>query len=348
MNAINNVAALNQGSVFEDIQTFIRSKEKKSESTAINYERSIRQFFTYMRKGKMLEQLVEADLKFKNSDALRYQLYLSERYENSTVNAYMFAIQSLYNFLEKNEYPVKAKVMEVDALSTSESESYGKLGLQEAEKMAELVKKQVKGIEKSALIKLAYKTSIREGALLSLEWSDIKKVEDKDMYVIETIDKGNKKDRKPISEQMYNELLQIKQQEYYKRYNDNKVFHITTKTVWQMMNTLRAEMNIPDDRNVVFHSFKNVAINWELQVNNDVQRAKIQGNHSDVNTTLKHYADNNSDLESMAGIQMEKQIDDSVFDHLTLEQFKQLCKGIENGLGMQLRIRAQKIINAGV
>lgn len=346
----NNVTALQQGTVYEDIRTFLDNMKSKSENTAINYERSIKQFFMFMR-NKKIEQLIDEDLVFKNKDMIKYRLYLQEQhhnngngYSNSTINSYIYAIVSLYNYLERNDHKVRAKVMELDSLPET-GESYGKLSLLEAEKMAELVRTQSKGVEKSLLIQLAYKTSIRESALLSLTWHDIKKDDDKNIYIITVYDKGVKKDRKPISEQMYNDLLKIKNQEYYKRYSDDRLFHVTIKTISVMMKTLREQMGIPNERNIVFHSLKNVAINWELQVNNDITRAKRQGNHSDVNTTLRHYADNNTDMEAMAGIQMERQIDDTVFDQLTLEEFKQLCKGVENGLGLQLRIRAQKLLD---
>src|SRR5690606_21671595 len=121
------------------------------------------------------------------------------------------AISSLYDFFETNEYPVKAKVMKVSPLS-DDSESYGKITLDEAREMAELVKKQVKGVEKSCLIRLAYVTSIRLGALLSLTWNNIKLSENGNFYTVEVFDKGKKKDRKPITKELYEELLKIKDQ----------------------------------------------------------------------------------------------------------------------------------------
>ncbi|WP_170318665.1 hypothetical protein [Paenibacillus sp. HGF7] len=113
----------------------------------------------------------------------------------------------------------------------ADSQSYGKLTLEEARFFAELALSQDKGLEKSVLIRLAYTTSIREGALLSLT----------------------------------------------ERYNDNKFFHITPKTISAMMKKIRKQLGIPEYRNIVFHSLKTVAINWELETTGDIHRAKRQG-----------------------------------------------------------------------
>ncbi|WP_372011331.1 tyrosine-type recombinase/integrase [Paenibacillus chitinolyticus] len=341
--ATYNVVSLQHDSAYEDIQAFLSKHGIQSASTAQNYERGIRKFFMYM-KNKNIEDLKREDLQFRNVDMIRYQKYLIDHYnKKTTVNAYIAAVLSLFEHLERNEYPIKSSMLRLDFLPV-DSQSYGKLTLEEARLFAELALSQDKGLEKSVLIRLAYTTSIREGALLSLTEDNIHPSECGEYYIVEVIDKGGIKDKKPIRPDLYNALMDLRQQHYCKRYKDKKFFHITPKTISAMMKKIRIQLGIPDRRNIVFHSFKTVAINWELETTGDIHRAKRQGNHKNVNTTMI-YANNEIGMENMAGIQMDNDIKEDIFEKLSREEMISLLKGIKNGLGYQVRSAAQKIIS---
>src|SRR5690606_4958972 len=136
-------------------------------------------------RNKDIEYLTIEDLKFMNSEIENYasELKLGNvktinrnetcKYSNNSINSKISSIVSLYKFLNKNEYDVDPEKMAIEWLDP-DGESYGKLTLSQAELIAEKVRSQVKGYEKSMLIKLAIRTSIRQGALLSLTYDKIR------------------------------------------------------------------------------------------------------------------------------------------------------------------------------
>jgi integrase len=286
-------------------------------------------------RGKELDALTPSDLEIRNADVLRFRNHLINDFdfENSTINNKIAAISSLYNFLEINGYDVKSKVVTLNNLIENENTA-GKLYFQEAELMSELVLCQKKGIEKSALIEMAYITSLRKGTLLDLSWDDIKKNPTLDYYEVSVIGKGNKRHTIAIKVDLYNKLCQIKKQPYYSRYDDNKIFHLSTRTIQDMMNGLREEMGISKDRNVVFHSFRNVASYFGT-----LEELQQQLNHADINTTKKHYRHANEDLSNMISMRIGDKIDCSIFESLSKEQLVQLIT--EQDIGTLLKMKKQ-------
>ncbi|MBT2759869.1 site-specific integrase [Paenibacillus sp. ISL-20] len=340
MNTLkNNVVGLHTGSVYEDIRTFI--DKFQSIHTQMAYERHIRSFFTWFASGKTLEVLDREDLYIRNADIIKYQLFLrkhSADYSNTTINTIMAAIHSLYEFLEINEYEVNSKYAKVDVLP-DDSEGAGSLYYHEAEMMADLVRKQRKGQEKSALIRLAYTTSLRKSSLLDLEWTDITKNPEDAYFLVTTIGKGGKKHTVPISSDLFKELLQIKEQDYYQKYKDNKIFHLSTTTIQSMMDSLKKEMGIPTERNIVFHSFRNVAASYGT-----LEEVKDHLNHSDINTTNKYYRHKMKDYSQSISLRMEDRIDEEVFQKLSREELIEVIMNQSVGVLIQMKKDAQAIM----
>lgn len=340
MNAAkNNIVGLHTGTVYEDIRTFVSKFESKN--TQSNYERSIRSFFMWFAQ-KSIEMLQKDDLHVRNADVVKYQVYLRNHeadYTNTTINNMMAAIQSLYEFLEINEYGVNSKYVKVDVLP-DDSESAGSLFFDEAERMGYLVKKQTKGQEKSALIRLAYTTSFRKSSLLKLEWPDIKKNPEADHYLVTTVGKGGKKHTVPISAELYEELLLIKDQKYYEKYNDNKIFHLSKTTIQNMMDSLKIEMGIHEERNIVFHSFRNVAASY-----GSLEEVKEHLNHSDINTTNKYYRHKMKDYSQSISLRMDDKFEDEVFDMLSKDELIQLIKQQSIGTIMQMKKEAVGMVS---
>lgn len=341
MLASNNVVGLHQNNVNGDIKVFIGKFQSKY--TQRNYERSIRSFFMWF-KNKEIEELTEEDVLVKNKDIVGFQTYLRNHeadYSNIYINNIIAAIQSLYSFFEINEYPVNSKYTKVDVLS-DDSERCGALYLDEAETMAQLVYEDRKqSQEKSALIRLAYTTSFRKSSLLNIKWSDIRKNPIANHYLVTTIGKGGKKHEVPISCELYNELIKIKEQPYYSRYNDNKIFHLSNNTIQCMMNNLKEKMNIPPTRNIVFHSFRNVAAGFGT-----LEEAKKHLNHSNIGTTENYYRHTMTDYSNSISLRMEDRIDDSVFDGLSKEQLIQIILNQGQGNVFQMKKEAREITNS--
>ncbi|WP_440110320.1 tyrosine-type recombinase/integrase [Paenibacillus sp. QZ-Y1] len=339
MSAVQNVTGLHRGSIDEDIKTFIGKFQSKH--TRKSYERSIRNFFMWYR-NKDIEQLTIEDIKIRNTDIVKYQTYLKKHeadYANVTVNNYIEAIQSLYEFFEINEYPVKSKHLKIDILS-NDSEHAGALYLHEAEQMAELVLRDRKqGQEKSAFLRMAYTTSFRKGTLQNLKWTDIKPNISGNYYEVSVVGKGGKKHVVPISTDLYDELLKIREFAYYQKYEDGRIFHLTDKTIRLMLESLKQKLGILPERNVVFHSFRNVAAGFGT-----LEEAKRHLNHSNISTTETYYRHINEDLSNSISLRIEDKIDDSILEKLTKEEMIEIIMNQDYGTLSQIKREAQEIV----
>lgn len=337
---ITNVVGLINNSVYEDISTYL--KKFNSIHTKKNYERSLRSFYMWF-VGKEIEMLSREDLRVRNADIIRYQNYLKDHpadYSNVTVNNYIAPIQSLYEWLETNEYEINSKHVKVDALP-DDSEHCGALYLDEAEQMAKLVFEDRKqGQEKSVFIRMAYTTSFRKSSLLNLKWSDIVLNEKGGYYNVHTIGKRGKKHIVPISSDLYNELLLLKGQKYYQKYQDNRIFHLSTKTIQVMMEKLKMKMGIGPERNVKFHSLRNVAAGFGT-----LEEAKKHLNHTNISTTETYYRHVNEDRSNSISLRMEEKIEDEIFNELSKEQLIELILIQNYGMVSQMKRDAKDILS---
>ncbi|MDY8021242.1 site-specific integrase [Paenibacillus polymyxa] len=340
----NNVVGLHTNRVSESISAYLMKVKRRNENTYYNYEVAIRRFFMWY-KNKTLEELKVEDLDILNEQMIRYQAHLLDDYDygHNYVNALVAPIVKLYEHLSRNRYDVKAEDVRLDKLP-DDGESYGELTVREAETMAKLAVKQKKGQEKSAIIRLAYTTSFRKSSLLNIKWSDITKDRSGTVYLVKAVGKGGKAHTRPISEDLYHELLKIKTQPYYQRYNDDYIFHLSKDTIRNMMNTLKEEMHITEDRNVVFHSLRNVAAGYIKETGGDIEEIRDQLNHSDYNS-LKHYMHKDTDYLNMAGIRMNEEIEDEILEGLSREELLSLINNQNETVRLILKREAKKMIN---
>ncbi|QSF43519.1 tyrosine-type recombinase/integrase [Paenibacillus tianjinensis] len=339
MSAIsNNVVGLHTGSVWEDIRTFLGDFE--SQHTKNGYERNCRNFFKWF-KGKDLEVLTVDDIYIRNADIKAYRIFLSEHeadYSNATINNIIASIQSLYGFFETNEYNVKAAVTKLKALP-DDSERAGSFHTSEIEAIPNVLIKTVKGYEKIVFIEMAYTTSFRKSSLLALTWDDILVKEDSTCEV-STIGKGGKKHSVDIPFELYQKLIEIKELPYYKRYDDNRIFHLSTKAIQDMMQLIKEKLNIPESRNIVFHSFRNFASMFGT-----LEEAKKHYNHSSIVVTNKYYGRDNKNKNSTIGLRINEKIEDGVFDELSKDEIIKLVMRQNEGVIHQMKREAQKIVN---
>jgi site-specific recombinase XerD len=311
---------VSEKSVAERIETFLENKANKSKHTAIAYAGDIKQFFMFMC-GKHINDLTLDDIIYSHTDVVDYQNYLSEQYpKGSTVNRKIASVKSMMEFLARDDDRIRIEVYNVDKMDEN-TDKYGSLSVDEWMKMCELVKSQEKGEEKSVLIELAGRTSIRLSALLSIKIDNIRLIDG--VYAVDVTDKGNKKDLKAITVELFERMNKLAEQ-----HADGTVFGLARNTIHNMMDTLCSEMNIPENRNIVFHSLKKVAINDILNTSGNIMQAQLQGNHSSANTTLKHYAQvqREHNLKSAPGLYLGKDIDLSVLDGMSAEQLLEVIK----------------------
>lgn len=342
MNSVVNVTGLHRGTVEEDIKAFL--SEFESQRTQKNYESSIRTFFLWYR-NKDLKDLSREDILLRNADVLKFRQFLLDHpadYSNVTINNVIAAIQSLYKFLEKNEYRVKAAVTKIRNLA-DDSKRSGFFHTFEIEQIPSILLPTKKGIEKVALVKMAYTTSFRKNSLLNLTWDDITPSESPDVYRVSTIGKGLKKHAVDIPKELYEELLLIKDLDYYQKYTDNKIFHLSTKTIQCMMDYIIEKLNIEVSRNIVFHSFRNYASMFGT-----LEEKRRHYNHSNINITDKYYGRDAKNRSSDIGLRIAENIQDSIFDGLTKEELIAIIIKQSEEAIFQMKRDAKKLIEEKV
>lgn len=324
-NQLASVTRINQNkeeTVWDNIQIWLEKYKKKSPNTALTYEKSVRDFFIWLR-DKRLEDLNPADLtnKVKGNVFIQYQNFLKDKgVKNSTVNTKFGAIRSLYSFLAE-DYPIKKEwFSKVDRFSEDEdSESYGTLYHDEIIAMIEILKKDgYKGEEKALLWEVAEVTSFRKQSLLNLKWSDICFNKEQNLYIVSTYLK-RKKDKKPITPDLYERLLKIKKP------NEDRIFTLATSTIQLTMDRLKKKLNIDESRNVSFHSLKKTAINFAAKELKDFDMAKTQGNHC-AEICQKNYIEANKDYAKMPGILIYEKPNLDMIDELPHDVLVKIIK----------------------
>lgn len=330
MRAEEKVIQLNKY-LFEDIEAFFNELEVGSKGTRKMYEKDIRQFFRVYR-DKELEHLTEGDLEIKKKDMIAYRKYLQDNFElaNNTINNKITAVKQLYYYLS-DEYDVNMKAFNFKALKTH-TNPYGKISQADAEKFAQtaFVIEREKPYAKMMLILLAIRLSFRLNELLNLRWRDFK-VLDNCVEVTTNVAKGQEKYSNPISFELYDQLLELKELNKKNNWKDPEiVFQISENAVNDMMKRVREHLKIPKEKNIVFHSFRGIAINLLVQENNgNLMEAAIHANHKNPATTFKHYVDKERDYTNSIGVRMDQEFSLDFIDNLTLEDFREFFKKSE-------------------
>lgn len=346
----NNVTMLNQGTVFKDIRSFLGRDKKRSENTAVEHERDIRQFFMIV-KGKEIENLEPSDLYIRLADVLDYQSFLATEYrdgngngyKNITVNRKVSSVRSLYRFLKANEYDVNPDIFrEVEELP-DDSEKIGFLSPDEARILAELaLTEKHDAAEKRVLIMCAVATSMRKDSLLNIRYIDIMpSLDDPNKYIIQSsnlFDKG-KQVKKEIHKILFDMIMELKGG----RADTDKVFTVSNSAIDRMMKNLIRKANLDPRRNISFHSLRKSGTQLAFELSGgDMFAVTAQGGWSSPTVAYKHYLKPQSNISGMGFFET---IEAEVFDELTYEELLALVKGVGNGLGLQLRREAKKIVD---
>lgn len=338
----DNVVQFNKDSVYKDIEDYLNELEVHAKTTRQAYEKDIKDYFHIYKEIDDIRFLTMDDLQITKKDLEKYRQKLIKLgiYSNATINRKIKALKSLIDSLMSYGYELNNNAFSKWKWLHQETESYGTLTLEEGEKMALLARntEKEKAEIKYFLIKMAIRTSYRISDLLKLEWKDIVK-HNEDIYLIRIYEKKTGKyAKKPITREFYEELLNIKDN------NNNKIFNISTPAVNRMMENLRKQMGFSEERNIVFHSFRNIGIGLVLTMTNDIVLAAKQGNHSDINTTYKHYIEKTENYDLMAGMLIDKELNYNILEHLTKEELLQVMMKCSKKVQYEIITEAEKMI----
>jgi len=316
--------------VWTCISTFLTRVGQNSKNTRQTYEKAVRDFFRIMR-NKELESLVEADLIFTKSQVETYQVNLKEQFKGSTVNNRMSALKKVYKKLEDYGFDVSPSWFELDRYSEHETESYDAMTFEEVQKSIEVVRSTRKGEEKSLFLEMAFTTAFRKESLKSVKLSDFYQY--KGEWAVKTIGKGNKRDDKKVSTDLYTRIKLFVEKEG--KSKDSPVFSLTNKTISGMMKYIKSEIDF-GDRNITFHSFKKSSIEEKaLQTNYDLKAMQAQGNHSNISTTLNHYMSSKK-LDDMTAIDINYNPPVEKFNDMSKEELVNMLMNAPRDIQVKL------------
>jgi site-specific recombinase XerD len=326
----NVTMAKTNNPVYAFIRGFLNGKSVNSDNTSANYETDIRQFFRHV-KNKEIENLTVEDLTITNQIAEDYKTFMQKELDlkPKTIARKISSVKKLYHKLEANDFPVREAWFNVDRIK-GDSDQYGSLEWEDVQKMMKIVEDEVKGDIKSALLHTAVITCFRQKSLLSIGWDKLYRVDG--VWVLETEQKGKKKRIKPITDEMYEKLMAIKE-----RYNNDRIFPLQKNTVTLMMKRMREQLGLGDD--VVFHSLKNCGINEAYELTGgDIMAVAEQGDHESFGTTMKHYMKKKKKMSDMVGLKIGQIVDISPLESLDAEQLLNIIK--ESSRSTQLELLA--------
>lgn len=316
--------------VWNCISTFLERIEQNSKNTRLTYERSIRDFFLTMR-NKNLEDLVERDLIFKKPQIETYQVNLKKEFKGTTVNNKLSALKRVYSKLEDYGFDVKSSWFDVDRYSEHEKESYDAVTFEEVKEIIGLLHNTRKGREKALFVEVAFVTAFRKASVQSLKYKDVYR--HSDSWVIETVGKGNKKDTKKISDELYQKIARQKMVE--RKSDEDEIFSLTNKTINAMMVFIRKNIDF-GRRNITFHSFKKASIQEvAVRTGYDLKAMQAQGNHASINTTLDFYM-KNKDIDDMTAVDLDYNPPVDKFEDMSKEDLIKMLKSSPRDIQMKL------------
>lgn len=342
-SAVDNIRLLHEhnsesAQIFNTIESFLSKRAKNSVRTMQEYKRDIEKFFKIVR-NKTFSQLIVDDLKIKYEEVEKYQLILDEFYSESSVNRMIASITSFYQYLEKNEYPVKSINFKVERLKASKKSRHPSVNWETAEQCIELVKKTRKGDIKSLLIEFACVTCFRKEAILGITWNDFEQVDG--IWQVSTktkMDKGQKILKASLHDDFMERLLKLKSINSYK---ESKVFQISLTSVDQMMPWLSERIN----KHIVFHSFKKCGIN-EVgnQTGGNIKSMQTIGHHESAQTTLDNYTeleDNNP--ANHPSLLIGAKVDSEIIESLSQEELVKLFHSMNRATQLQMVNKAKTL-----
>src|SRR5690625_4038439 len=233
-----NVTYINENKVSNYIKMFLEDARHNSENTYTRYRKAVEVFFDWHTNGKGLDFISEGDIRKINYGRMkefRNHLVNERKNANSTVNGTMSVLYSLFQELQKidnNFLGININNLRLSRLNESDSESYGDIGWEEADRMIEYVKsmppRKLPKV-KAALIHTARMTGIRLSGLLNLKYKDLRKEDG--LWVLYHSLKG-KRHMQGIKESDAEMLLELRKDST----DDNeKIFKISSKTVDRMI-----------------------------------------------------------------------------------------------------------------
>lgn len=346
-NLINLASSNSQGTqgfnteVYDQIIRFLREHNRSSSNTASAYERDIRQFFEYTR-DKHIEHLQEGDLHYSIEEIEDYQAYLIDSLELSvsTSNRHITSVSECMRHLHRRGLIADVGFLDIRRPKAN-PRSYDGLTVAEVMEAKKLVgnkgNKRTAKI-KEALILFSLDTCARREECMSLKWSDFEVTKD-DKIIVETVAKGNKTMKRTISRDLYERLLQVKEDD------SDRVFNISDSTVDRMMSDIREGLGIdPEKRYIVFHSIRKAGAQWIWEEVRDINQVSQALGHASIQTT-ELYINKNEDYGVKGVISSLDSVGEDLYKQVTHEQLIQAIEGLGMDKRLSINLELQRVLN---
>ncbi len=282
--------------------------------------------------------LTQKDLKITMEEMEDYYNYLLRERELSvlTANRYYISIKMCLLYLSRKGYIENTNFLDIE-LAAGNASRHGILTLDEVNKMTKLVlshgNKQTNLI-KHYLIKFSVDTCARISECLKLKWTDFEVKEDK--VKIRLIAKGNKEFKPIIDKSFYEELTILKTDD------SDYVFNIHENTVYRMMKRLRQEMNIPESRNIVFHSLRKTGVDRIWKITRDINQARKAANHSSSKVT-EGYIDTEEDYGVRGYYSSKSKVDDYLYKKVGYDDLIKAIDELDKGLQQHINLKLNEL-----
>ena len=314
MTATAKATPLHNLEVYEIYDAFISAHRRNSEKTAQEYMSRVEEFFQ-MILGKHVRFLSAEEIQsIKNKDVqtLYVDKLLERKNSANTVVTKLRSVRSFYNDLLKNE--IQVNPIALDVRLKTDVKHVNALTLTEYQNMLEFMKMESNGLEKYLLTKVLYHTANRKTATLNMTWED-NFIQKKDaitgemVWIVRVLDKGKQWKEKPISDEFYEELQQIRTSE--------KVFPVLS----QKGADKRYERSLKKyskmiGKNISFHSLKATAITIGYETTKDINKCKQLGGHSNIATTGIYIRDDESYTNQLS-YSSSRELDESALLNMT-------------------------------
>lgn len=268
------------------IEMYLADKKDKSIHTERNYRSRIERFLKHMF-DKTIDTITSEELDLLDYESFSQYVRSLHGMKNTTINSHISAIKSLYVRL-KRDSTIEVDITFLDHIEhqNDDSEEIEAMPIDVFYEFAEEAKKETHNAEiKVKLLRLAADQGLRLEANLKLTWKHF--IVKDDGVEIKGFDKGNKKFRKIMSREMYEELLELRGD----RPIDSKVFApLSSKNVIDMMIRIRKRLGY-EEREYSFHSLRKTAITFEHRFNGgDTLETQRFSGHSNMEQ-LQTYVD---------------------------------------------------------
>lgn len=338
-NNFKQQKARQTNTVYDQIVRFLREYKGESVHTYKNYKSDIKHFFKTTR-GKELEEVEIDDLDYTIEEFEDYYAYLLDvqKVSKTTANRYISSIRELFKHFKRRGVLDNISFINIKTFK-GVSRQHGVLTPEEVEEALKTVLKQGRkdtALVKHMLIKFSTDTGARLEECLSLKWSNFS-VED-EFVTIHTRGKGNKEFKARIGKSFYNDLLKIKKP------GVDRVFNIHRNTVNNMMKQLREDMNIPEERKIVFHSFRKAAITHNYRTHRDIIQASKKANHSSIMVT-ERYIDKEEDYGSLGMFSMREGIDPNLFKNVGLETLVKAIEQMDSATKTNINLKIKNMLD---